>query len=336
MKFLSLERLEGPGKSVDENFEIMSLELIKADLPSHESFRLSAPDGGIDIYSRATTEDGVNLAFQCKAYPTFRSSLVQAVARSARAALSSSGAYPWNRYHLIIPFVPTSIQRAKLEEVLRECHTLPEIYLPHIVDGDELEATLFRHPAVARRFFPSLIVVTPCEQARILLGYPDDPTMLQLELRIHTWKQTLPVTVSPIAKAGSLLQMLIGQLTLPIKGSVTCVGIEHYDVNWELILEGEPERVLDPERALPEQGIASGATIFLRYSYSVTGGGAFLSGLNRAYQPEQYLFYTILDSHFERKIHMKPEGVREFEDKFSYWLDFELKSRESVLQKDLE
>jgi hypothetical protein len=335
MKFLSLERLVGPGKSVDENFEIMNLELIKAELPLHESFRLSPPDGGIDIYSRATTDKGINLAFQCKAYPTFKSNLVQATAKSARAALSSVNVYPWNKYNLIIPFVPTRDQRVKLEEVLRECYTLPKLYSPHIVDGDELEATLFRHTSVARRFFPNLIVVTLSEQGRIVLGYPDDPAMLQLDLRVHTWNQMIPVRFSPNAKAGSLLQMLIGQLTLPIKGSIEAVGYNSYDIKWELILEGEPECVLDLEKTLPEQGVISGKTIFLRYSYSAKGFGAFSSGLDRSSHPEKYYFYTILESFFDQKIHEKPEGVREFEDEFSYWLDVELKSRESVLQESI-
>lgn len=336
MKFLSLERLVGPGKSLDENFEIMCLELIKALLPLHESFRLSPPDGGIDIYSRATTENGLNLAFQCKAYPTFKTNLVQAITKSVRAALSSAKTYPWNRYHLIIPFVPTAHQRVKLEEVLRESHTLPKTYLPNIVDGDELEATLFRYPSVARRFFPNVIVVTPSEQARIVLGYPDDPAMLQLDLRVFTWKQIIPVRVSPNAKAGSLLQMLIGQLSLPIKGSIECAGSHDYDVNWELILEGEPECVLDLEKTLPEQGAVSGKTIFLRYNYSAIGFGAFASGIDRGAHPEKYYFYTILESLFGSKKYEKPVGAREFEDDFSYWLDVELKSRESILQKGQE
>src|SRR5438270_11453553 len=107
MKFLSLERLFGPGKSTDEDFEIMSLELVKAEYLHHECFRLSAPDGGIDIYARAVVKDDLNFAFQCKAYPTFRSSLLQAVARSAQTAGSSNNDYPWDQYILIIPFVPT-------------------------------------------------------------------------------------------------------------------------------------------------------------------------------------------------------------------------------------
>lgn len=339
MKFLSLERLAGPGRSLDENFEIMSLELIKAEFRHHESFRLSAPDGGIDIYSRAKERDVPNIAFQCKAYPTFKSNLLQSVAKSARTALSSIKRYPWNRYMLIIPFVPTGIQRIKLEEALDGRHrgiseadrrivrvfTGPDLQF-HIIDGDELEATLYRHPSIARRFFPTTVVITPSERGRITLGFPDDPSMLQIELRIYTWEQVMPVTVTATAKAGSLLQMLIGQLALPVKGSVARIGggKQWYDIKWELILEGDPKHALDLEKTLPEQNVFSGAVIALRYSFSVAETVNFFGGSKDS--------FVGLKSFYNNRVFEIPEGVNQYEDILSYWINKTLKVNELTNQ----
>jgi hypothetical protein len=332
MKFLSLERLVGPGKSVDENFEIMNLELLKVDLPQHESFRLAAPDGGIDIFCRAIADNCVNLAIQCKAYPTFRFNLVRAVAESSHAAVSSIEMYPWKRYVLSIPFVPTALQRTRLQEALKECTLVDHRYKPHICDGDELEATLFRYPSVARRFFPDLTIVTPSEQGRIILGYPDDPSMLQLTLKIYTWRQTFPVSVSPTAKAGSLLQMLIGQLTLPVKGSVPFF-MQGYDIKWELILETETEPILDLEKTLPEQGVTRGATISLKYNFSLTGWGAFADGgAHIRNHPEEHHLKMYLESFFDNKIYDKPIGIRELPN-FEDWVADNLRASESILPK---
>jgi hypothetical protein len=340
VKFLCLEHLAGPGDSVDENFEIMNLELIKAILPQYESFRLSAPDGGIDIYSRDTTGAGENFAFQCKAYPTFRPNLVQAVEKSIHSALSSANLFPWTHYNLVIPFVPTRNQRWKLEEVFQSANLKSKFGLGHseryfhIVDGDELEATLFRHPSVARRFFPNLVVVTPLEQGKIVLGYPNDPSLLQVNLKFHTVNQIVPVNVSQDTKAGSLLQMLIGQLGLPVKAAVICVTKSYYDIQWSLILAGKPERVIDLEKTLPEQNVTQGATIYLRYYFSCTIGSA-AHGLDYSKKIEMN-YRVVLLSFFEHTVH---EGTTEDWYRFNaedYWLKHYLKAAQSNLLKSTE
>ncbi len=316
MKFLNLDHLDGPGRSIGENFELLNLELIKADLPNSEVFRIAAPDGGIDIYCRSL-KGGWNQAIQCKAYPRFRTDLVTAVAESARAAVRSAQDYPWDRYVLIIPFVPTIGQRSKLKAVLPQGKS--EYY---IIDGDELEATLFRHPGVARRFFPNLIIVTPTEDGRLSLGYPDDTARLQIKLRIRSWKQTIPVTISPDAKAGSLLQVLIGQLSLPVKASVLAVGTSWHDIIWELIHENEG-CVLDLDQTLRDQGVLTGATVGLRYKISIIDSAQFMRD-----EPETP--YVSLESFFGHQQYPLPTGVDRIDDIVQQCLDAHLRSRELV------
>jgi len=317
MKFLSLERLVGPGRSQDENFEIMNLELIKADLPQHESFRLSAPDGGIDIYSKSPTGDW-SPAFQCKAYPRFRPDLVSAVSKSASSAKRSAQSYPWSEYILIIPFVPTSAQRTKLFDALRDCGGEFSIY-----DGDELEAKLFRHPAVARRFFPELLIATSSEHSRIVLGLSGDPSMIELKLLIHTWGQTVPVEVSPDAKCGSLLNLLVGQLGLPVKGSIACVTVVWYKVRWHLILETATQDVLlDPDKTLRDEGVPSGATIALKYNISFAGGMKAYGGVREE--------YVSLSSYSGQRQYAMPKRVWKRENALRHWIDHELKGQEAT------
>src|SRR2546426_100591 len=114
MKILSLERLSGPGRSVDENFELLILALMNAPMESKACYRISAPDRGIDILN---PEDGV--AMQCKAYSSFRGDLLNAVKSSVQRANAAQDQLRWESYGLAIPFVPTAKQREALENVLK-------------------------------------------------------------------------------------------------------------------------------------------------------------------------------------------------------------------------
>ena len=105
------------------------------------------PDGGIDIFARSRDGTG-DAAFQCKAYPRFRSDLLRSAATSAAAAARSRPDYAWDQYVLVVPFIPSSGQRIKIEAALRHCGGAFQI-----TDADELEATLFRYPDIARKIF---------------------------------------------------------------------------------------------------------------------------------------------------------------------------------------
>jgi hypothetical protein len=121
MRLLNLDLLVGPGDSVSENFEILCLELAKGEFPDHDCFRVRPPDRGIDIYIRAPNNPSESTVIQCKAYRNFRHQLTAEVATSLSGALAASADYPWSRYILSIPFVPTYDQRRDLEQVLYAC-----------------------------------------------------------------------------------------------------------------------------------------------------------------------------------------------------------------------
>ena len=314
MKFLSLDRLAGPGNSLAENFEILCLELVKADKPNHRTFRLSAPDSGIDIYSRDTRGE-IHFAFQCKAYSRYRSNLLSSISNSVNAANCSFEEYPWSYYILTIPFVPSISQRTKIEKVLRSCQ---QKFL--ICDGDELESHLFRYPFVARRFFPDLLLVTPTEQGSITLGFTDLSPTLEIKLHVHTWGQVIPVRASPDAKCGSLLQLLKGQLSLPLKGYISCVAQVEYDVVWRLALEEKRQRELDENKSLSEEGLTNGSVIALKYNIVMTHRGQAFGGFRES--------YVYLTSFFDSTKHNLPKDIAEYDSIMNYWLDYELRQRE--------
>lgn len=146
MKLFSLERLTGPGDARWENFEILCHALLSEAFGSCE--RLKPPDGGIDILGEG--KDGAIIAYQCKAYPDYTTKLVSAVRESFVRAVDSRDVVPWERYYLVIPFVPTSLQRTRLGQAL----TVSEA-TGRILNSDDIELWLAANPALTRRFLPT-------------------------------------------------------------------------------------------------------------------------------------------------------------------------------------
>ena len=222
MQFFNLDFLQGPGDSLAENFELLNLELARIDLAPSEVFRLSPPDGGIDIFSIGRP-DRANVAFQCKAYRKYRSDLLPAIRESVASANRATSDYKWDIYYLVIPFVPTKDQRAKIALELKECRGES-----HICDADEIESGLFRHQQVANRFFPRIIIASSCDGAGFVLGLPGSVNTRSIDLTLHLreWGQSIPITVSEDATVRGLLNLIIAKFSLPFSGNISA-GLSH-------------------------------------------------------------------------------------------------------------
>jgi Tfp pilus assembly protein PilF len=278
MKSFTLHHLVGPGKSLDENFELLHLHLAKADLPDSDVFRISPPDGGIDIYCRSN-KGRSNLAIQVKAYPAFRPDLLTAIERSVRQAVLSSKDYPWDQFILSIPFVPTAAQRKQIEAVFKNSNPnrdetitiLADDWLGkfHICDGDELEAELFRHQDIANRFFPQILIASPYEPSGFILGFAGGTELLDLHLTIDTWGQRIPLRVSPDAHIGSLINLLIGQLKLPYEGTINSIRSVKYEITWQLWLRVPDQRVLDSNKTFREEKVAAHSSLGFKMHFRI-------------------------------------------------------------------
>lgn len=305
MRILSLERLSGPGRSMAENFELLVLELFKAEYPGGQTFRLAAPDRGIDIYS--VLADGTRGALQCKAYATFRADLLTGIKASLDAALNAKTTYPWDEYILVLPFVPTADQRRRITET----STASGVAVT-ITDGDELETLLFRHPSVASRFFAGLIIDDRPGVAAIVLGVDQPGQMLELVLRIHSWGQQIHVRASPDAPVASLLSALLGRLSLPRKASVSYVSAAWFDIEWQLVVEEDADRLLNPEKTLAEEGAVSGTVLALRYELRMTGSAKFWENRRR---------YVHLEQTWKTTMHELPDNVDTYDGWVRFWVD---------------
>src|SRR5438046_867979 len=107
MRLLNLDLLQGPGESLDENFELLCLELAKRRFPNHECYQVKSPDGGIDIYARCKTDPKRSIAIQCKAYKKFTSSLAREAAESYAKAAQTKESFHWESYIFCLPLVMT-------------------------------------------------------------------------------------------------------------------------------------------------------------------------------------------------------------------------------------
>jgi len=296
MRFFKFEQLVGPGKSLAENFEILNLELVKADIPDSEVFRLSAPDGGIDIYSRPPNVKGkAKLALQIKAYSIFRPDLLRAIEQSCVAAKKASNEYPIDVYIVVIAFVPTASQRTGIEAVIKQHHKNFKL-----CDADEIEACLFRHPGIAKRFFPNVVIASPFEKSGIVLGFQNLPEMLELQLVMKTWGQTIPIKVSLDAQIASLVNLLIGQLDLPVKGGIHSIKTVEYAIDWTLVclIESDSIREVDQAKTFRDEGLLANAKVSLRARVRPTSEIDFIAYDNFAGAPEMRKRRLILESFF--------------------------------------
>jgi hypothetical protein len=270
MRFLSLERLEGPGKSIDENFELLCLDLSKIgsdNLPS-DIHRILPPDGGIDVYFAGSTD---KIAYQCKAYPHFRSDLVRAVKKSAHMACVASSKTPFDVYVLVIPFVPTREQRRKLEEALKESGAKPLI-----VDGDELERRLFDAPQIATRFFPSVTIIMPpsCDALQLSTGQGE---LINLHIESIRTGQTIPLKVSSGAQVHGVVNFLVAVLRLPNTFTINAASfVSSGDLHWKLAVVRDGKRtVLSSDETLEEAGVGKNAVLHLVFEQEELVGGGF-------------------------------------------------------------
>jgi hypothetical protein len=276
VKFLSLERIVGPGNSTDENFEILCLHLAKiaVDDPSAVHRNLP-PDGGIDIYYEGST----SVAYQCKAYSQFRGDLVRAVENSAIKARNASVTAPFDVYALMIPFVPTRNQRQKLEEALMKSGSKT-----HIVDGDELEQRLFGAPQIATQFFPSVTIIMPpnCETLELITGHGK---IINLHVQSVQTGQKIPLKVSSGASIQGVVNFLVALLRLPNTFVFNASSFyESGDLEWRLTVKrfGIKKR-LSSVKTLEEVGVRNKDIVHLVFEKTVNFSGGFFKqiGIHR-------------------------------------------------------
>jgi hypothetical protein len=228
---------------------------------------------------------------------------------------------------LVIPFLPTARQRIKLERALQSCDG------PfHIADSDELGASLFKHGDIVSRFFPGVSVIRPSRDGAIGLGYPDSSGMLHLNLHIHSWNESLPLIVSPSVKIGSILQLLLGQLSLPIYGTIMCVAVHYYEIRWVLLLERRSplfpllkrQRRLKPDRSLSEERVSDGATVSLRYEISHKSSARFMGASGS---------YVNLRSYFETTSYDVPDELEKYDDMMQQRMNLHMQRLERVTRR---
>lgn len=274
MKFLSLERMVGPGRSQAENFEILCLELVKdpGKSPSR-AHRNLPPDGGIDIYNPDAS--GSRIAYQCKAYGKFTGALLAAVEQSARKARETAASTPFDYYVLLIPFVPTLQQRKKLEQALSLAGSRTVV-----CDGDELETRLFNSPHTIGRFFPGVTVVFAPGSQELTLSTGHSGTV-RLYLESVNTEQRVPVSVSTDATVAGLTHFLVTALRLPDTYKVKASSFhEGGDLVWRLARVDESGPCpLPPGDSVASSGLWDGDVLTLTFSTVVEFSGGFMKDL---------------------------------------------------------
>ena len=270
MKLLSLDRLSGPGNSVDENFELLCLDLTEIALDDQSTVhRNRSPDGGIDLY---LVSPKCTLAYQCKAYSQYRPDLVRSVEKSALMASKASVKTPFDAYILMIPFVPTRDQRLKLEQALKKSGAKTDI-----VDGDQLERRLFDKPEIAARFLPSVTVVIPpnCEALELVTG---KGKLLELHVESIRTGQRIRLRVSSGALVAGVVNFLVAVLRLPNRFSVDAASFFHSgELHWRLAVTRETKTIeLSSDETLEEAGVRDNEAIHLVFEQEVQFRGGFL------------------------------------------------------------
>lgn len=270
MRVLALDRLFGPGNSIDENFELLVLSLMKALMAPSDAvhcYRAKPPDDGIDVF-----DPKGRVALQCKAYSHFRPDLIRAVAASAERADSAYSRYKWESYGLAIPFVPTAKQREGLKSALEKCRGQHFIY-----DGDQIEALLYDFPKITERFFPTVSFVVPSPTQPLTLDTGSGRPLLSLRLISSKTGQAFKLSISPDAKVGGVVNFLVMTLKLPDAVTVKRAGvtIAAADITWTLSKASRTDLPLDSEASLEQCGIFSGDDLGLRYEFHVHDIGGF-------------------------------------------------------------
>lgn len=280
MAVFDLYWLRGPGSSTDENFEILSLELLKAEFPQGQYHRVGAPDQGIDILGyegdphpkiitvgRGVPDEALLVAYQCKAYSRFTSSFVRAVRQSMETAIkarSSSSSLNWQQYCLITPLLLTARQRGELYE-LWKYHELT----PDIKDIDYLEQLLYKHEHVRIRFFPDFLILIPEKHTPIQIGFPEFSKTVDIVLHIHRYAQDIPLRIPSGITIHGVIQILIDKLSLPTQAIVHTISTNNFTIDWNLYLAQEHQKPLDKSKTLEQLQIANNSQVELKYELNI-------------------------------------------------------------------
>jgi hypothetical protein len=260
MRLFQFPWLRGPGKSSDENFEILALELLKAHYPEGGHFRVGAPDGGIDILGEESVVNHwgrivgkVKVAYQCKAYSAFRSDLVHAVSQSLESALktrSTESSLSWEKYTLIVPLLLSKKQRMRIE------HAWTSKGLEaSILDIDSIESLLYAFEDVRTRFFPDFGFIIPRENKPIQVGFPDTSDTVEISIFLHRFQAAVDFTVPLDLTVAGFLEILVQELSLPIMSKYHDWSTRFFRMDWNLVPSDQPESPFDRTQSFRQLGI---------------------------------------------------------------------------------
>jgi len=279
MPVFDLHWLRGPASSVNENFEVLCLELLREEFPGCGHFRLSSPDCGIDILGtepfqqKTATVSGspksLKVAYQCKAYARFSFDLHRAIGASMASAISvraHSTTLTWDRFAVILPQLLTAMQRERLHTLWTR-NQLP----PDIRDIDWIERLLYQHGDVRARFFPEFVVVLPNKGRPLEIGFPNGSEgHQQLVLYLSRFEQRLPLECSPDLTVQGLISILIDELHLPTQAQVHSITTSNFAIEWDLYLTSSRSNPLDRMRTIRDLELPRGAEVVLVHSLQIT------------------------------------------------------------------
>jgi hypothetical protein len=273
MGVFHLQWLRGPGRSTNENFEVLCLELLLAEHPQGQHRRLGAPDHRVDILGLEVAEAKASaVAYQCKAHGAFTNKLVAAVQASMRRAINMRPSFEslrWERYCLITPLLLTAGQRESLETVWKEYGLSADIR-----DIDWIERLLYRHAEIRSRFFPEFQLLFPPEHATVDIGFPDRGETCELFLYVKRFQQGIKLRVPADLTVGGLVDLLVEKLDLPTRANIQFLGRTSYDAVWNLHCANVASP-LDRPQTLRSLGLPQGARVELV--------GTFQAGLSVSY-----------------------------------------------------
>ena len=290
MSVFDLHWLRGPASSVDENFEVLCLELLQAEFPEGEHFRLASPDSGVDILgsepcqrARPALLDAkhgcsqqIRIAYQCKAYGRFSSDLLRGVASSmdsAIKALSVSAMITWDRYTLLLPLLLTARQRERLHGLWTRNQLSPDIR-----DIDWIERLLYQHGHVRSRFFPDFLVLIPPKARPLQIGFPSGSENSDLVLYVRRFEQKLRLRIPIDLTVGGLIGILIDELGLPTNAYVHSIGTANFTIEWNLHVLSSPHEPLDKTKTFRLLRLSRGTEVVLVHSLQVTWVMSYFGG----------------------------------------------------------
>jgi len=294
---------------------------LRAEFPEGDHQRVGAPDSGIDIIgaepnpltkpSPFNTGDNPQkcnrVAYQCKAYRRFTSSLLTAISSSIASALKaqSSSALRWDTYALVTPLLVTASQREKLQELWEKNKLTMDLR-----DIDWLERLLFVHDQVRSRFFPNFVVLFPPEHVPIHIGFPDTSDTISLFLYVKRYDQRIQLNVPLDLSVDGLVAILVEKLCLPTQAHVHSIGTRHFDIEWNLHLSSKREAPLDKKMSLRSIGISNDSQVELVHKLNVTWSMGYYGGVRPPY------FSAVYDK--RNKWVEKKNGKMEFFDEIIY------------------